>query len=96
MSTPRSVGWHRLASRAATAGMILGIASLAVGLFVMAPIASRSNADDSASSGDTIVLVLFGLTVAVASAGLWAGEALRWRVCLRRRAGRADGFPRPR
>jgi hypothetical protein len=75
--------------------MILGIASLAVGLFVMAPIASHSNADDSASSGDTIVLVLFGLTVAVASAGLCAGEALRWRA-RSRRAGRADGFPQPR
>jgi hypothetical protein len=95
MSTQRSAGWHRLASPAATAGMILGIASVAVGLFVMAPIASRSNADDSASSGYTIVLVLFGLMVAVASAGLWAGEALRWRA-RSRRVGRADGSPRPR
>ena len=83
MSTLRSVGWHRLASRAATAGILLGIASLAVGLFIMAPIASRSNADDSASSGATLVLVIYGLAVAVASAGLWAGEALRWRVCRR-------------
>lgn len=92
MGTPRSVGWHRLALRAAVAGMILGIASLAVGLFVMNPISNHSSSDDSASSVATLVLVFYGLAVAVASAGLWAGEALRWWI----RSRRANGSPRPR
>jgi hypothetical protein len=92
MSTSRSARWHRLASRAAVAGMILGIASLAVGLFIMTPIANRSSSDDSPSSVAAIVLVFYGLAVAMASAGLWAGEALRWWA----RSRRAGKTPRPR
>jgi hypothetical protein len=95
MSTSRSAGWHRLASRAAAGGMVLGIASLAVGLFIMTPIANRSSSDDSPASVAALVLVFYGLAVAVAAAGLWAGEELRWRV-RGRRAGRADGSSRPR
>jgi hypothetical protein len=92
MSTSRSEDWHRIASRAAIAGMILGIAALAVGVFIMSPIANRSSSDDSPSSVATIALVIYGPAMAVASAGLWAGEALRWRACSRH----ADGSPQPR
>ena len=86
MSTARSAGWHRRASRAAVAGLILGGSSMAVGLFIVTPIANRSASDDSPSSIAAIALVSVGLAVTVASAGVWAGEALRSRV-RRRRAG---------
>jgi drug/metabolite transporter (DMT)-like permease len=83
MSTSRSAGWHRLASRAAVTGMIVGFTSLAVGVFVMNPIASHSPSDDSPASVATLALAFYGLAVAAASAVLWAGEALRWRACNR-------------
>lgn len=92
MTTSRIAGWHRLASRAAAAGLILGIASLAVGLFIMVPLANHSSSDDSPASVAAIALVSCGLAAAAASAVLWAGEALRWRA----RGHRAGKPLRPR
>ena len=79
MSTSRSAGWHRLVSRAAIAGSVLGGVSLAVGLFVMTPIANRAPSDDSPSSIAAITLVCLGMAVTMASTGLWAGQALHRR-----------------
>jgi hypothetical protein len=84
MSATRSAGWPRLVSRASVAGLILGGASMAVGLFIVTPIANRSSSDDSPSSIAAIALVSTGLAVTVASAGLWAGGAL-WDRAHRRR-----------
>jgi hypothetical protein len=84
MTTSRIAGWHRFASRAAAAGMILGIGSLAVGLFVMVPLANHSSSDDSPASVAAIALIFCGLVAAAASTTLWAGEALRWRAHGRR------------
>jgi hypothetical protein len=84
MSTSRSAGWHRLVSRAAIAGSVLGGVSLAVGLFVMTPIANRAPSDDSPSSIAAITLVCLGMTVTVASTGLWVGLALHDRARSRR------------
>jgi hypothetical protein len=68
----------------AAAGLILGIASLAVGLFIMVPLANHSSSDDSPASVAAITLIFCGLVAAAASMALWAGEALRRRACGRR------------
>jgi hypothetical protein len=79
MSTSRRAGWHRQVSRAANAGFVLGGVSLAVGLFIMTPIANRAPSDDSPSSIAAITLVCLGMAVTMASTGLWAGQALHRR-----------------
>ena len=85
MSTSRSAGWHRLISRAANAGSVLGGVSLAAGLFIiMTPITNRAPSDDSPSSIAAITLVCLGMTVTVASTGLWVGLALHDRARSRR------------
>lgn len=75
--------------------MVLGIAALAAGLFIVGPIADHSSTDDSPALTAALVLIFGGVVVAVASAGLWAGEELWWRVS-GRRAGRGNGSRRPR
>jgi len=80
MSTSRRAGRHRLVSRAANAGSVLGGASLAAGLFIiMTPIANRAPSDDSPTSIAAITLVCLGMAVTMASTGLWAGQALHRR-----------------
>ena len=77
MSTSRSAGWHRLVSRAANAGSVLGGVSLVAGLFIiMTPVANRAPSDDSPSSIAAITLVCLGMAVTMASTGLWVGQAL--------------------
>jgi hypothetical protein len=74
MSTSRSAGWHRLVSRVANAGSVLGGVSLAAGLFIiMIPAANRAPSDDSPSSIAAITLVCLGMAVTMASTGLWVG-----------------------
>ena len=80
MSTSRRAGRHRLVSRAANAGSVLGGVSLAAGLFIiMTPIANRAPSDDSPGSIAAITLVCLGMAVTVASTGLWVGQALHRR-----------------
>ena len=81
MSTSRSAGWHRLVSRAANAGSVLGGVSLVAGLFIiMTPIANRAPSDDSPTSIAAITLVCLGMAVTLASTGLWVGQALQGRA----------------
>jgi hypothetical protein len=82
MSTPRSAGGHRLISRAAIAGMIAGIAALAAGV-ILVTTSGPTASDDSPSVMATLVLLFYGPAVAVASAVLRGGEALRWRAVSR-------------
>ena len=91
MSTSRRAGWHRLVSRATNAGFVLGGVSLAVGLFIMTPIANRAPSDDSPSSIAAITLVCLGMAVTMASTGLWVGQALQGRA-RSRRAGYKNHF----
>ncbi len=67
---------YRLTSRIAKGAAILGGVSLAVGLFVVAPIADRSSSDDSPSSIAAIVLIFLGLVTIVLSAALYVADAL--------------------
>jgi hypothetical protein len=76
MNTSRSTNWHRIISTTAVAGMILGIASLVIGIAAML-IAGPTSSDDSPSVVATLLLMVVGLVVAVVSALLRVGEALR-------------------
>jgi formate hydrogenlyase subunit 3/multisubunit Na+/H+ antiporter MnhD subunit len=76
---------YHLTSRIAKGGAILGGVALAVGLFVVAPIADRSSSDDSPSSIAAIMLIFLGSVTIVLSAALYVADAL-WR----RGRGRAE------
>jgi hypothetical protein len=91
VSTSPSAGGHRLVSRAAIAGMISGIAALAAGIILITT-SGPTASDDSPSVLATLDLFFLGPAVAVASALLRAGEALRWRALSRH--ARRDPPPR--
>jgi hypothetical protein len=79
-----------ITSRIAVAGAILGIASVAVGVIIVTPIANRSASDDSLSSQAVIFLVLLGLVAISLSAVVLAGGTV-WRRVRRPGAGGGQG-----
>ena len=90
MSTSRIAKRHRIISRSAIAGTALGIASLAVGIYLNTTPVANTGPDDSPGSQAVLVLLVLGLLAAVVSALVWFAETLWWWA----HSGRADGSVR--